>query len=366
MTRQIVCGLAAAVAIAAIAGCGDNARTCGTGTMELEGVCVPAGTTACGDGTKLDNGQCVVDPATCQAGTVLIADHCVDPARGLTIDLEESAEPNALGIATGVEASATPAGTIALAPVGQTFVVHGHLDPFRDANDDGQLDPDVDTYAIDVATPTLLAISVDGVGGAQGAFYLTATLPGPPMVRYERYGLNLTGDTAKRRVFLPRAGEYLLGITDTRSLAIGKNPPPAAGSGGAAGGLAAEYYASLTVEAIPTPSAIPLTAAAGGGSAGTQAGTLATDEVKFFTVAPGVQTVHVSAVMAGAATASIAVNNADSLDGYAEENPVSLPPTQASVAVNFLAGTVTPLIAVDAVYNYGPSPEPFVLTIATP
>jgi hypothetical protein len=355
MTRPLVFGIAA---IAAIAGCGDNARVCGTGTMDVSGVCVPVTTAGCGDGTKLDNGECVVDPTTCQAGTVLIADRCVDPTLGLTVDLEESPEPNGLQIASGVEPSAAPAGAITLKPTGQTFVIHGHLTPFRDADGDGQLDPDFDTYTITVTGPTLLAISVDGVGGAQGAFYATGALPGPPAVRYERYGLNLTGDTAKRRLFLPRAGDYQLAIADTRSLAVGKNPPPPAGSGGAAGGLAAEYYASLTVEAIPPPATITLTA-----GAGTTTGTLATDEVKFFTIAPGAQALHVTDVMATAATAALAVSHADSLDGYAEENPAALPPTQATLAINF--GTpVTPLIAVDTVYNYGPAPEPFTLTVA--
>jgi len=362
MTRHLGFGLTAAAA-AALAGCGDNARPCGQGTVELNGVCVVGTTTTCGDGTKLDDGQCVVDPATCQAGTVLIADRCVDSTHGLTVDLEESPEPNGLAIATGVEPSASSAGAIALGPAGQTFVVHGHLTPFRDLDGDGQLDPDFDTYAITVAAPTLVAISVDGVGGAQGAFYATAVLPGPPAVGYERYGLNLTGDTAKRRLFLPRAGEYRLAITDARSLAVGKNRPPAAGSGGAAGGPDAEYYVSLTAEPIPAPARITVTA-----GAGTQTGTLATDDVKFFAPAQGVATCHVHAGMPGVATAAVAVSNADSLVGYAEENPGggAQPPTSADVAADFLGMTITPVIAIDTVYNYGPGPEPFTLTISVP
>lgn len=362
MPRHSVSGLTAAVAIAASthgAGCGDNARACGDGTIELHDVCVPASMTACGDGTKLDNGQCVIDPETCQAGTVLIADRCVDPAHGLTIDLEEGAEPNALGIASGVEASATPAGVIALKPAGETFVVHGHLTPFRDADGDGQLDPDFDTYAITVAAPTLLAISVDGVGGAQGAFYAIGDAQGA-IPTYERYGLNLTGDTSKRRLFLPAPGLYQIAISDTRSLSIGKNPPRPAGSGGAAGGPDAEYYASFTVEAIPAPSQI----AVAGGS-GTQTGTLATDEVKFFTAVLGAGSNDVHDVMPGAATASVAVLDADALEGYADENPggMAVPPTQAEVTVTGIKPGDAPLIAVDTVYNYGPGPEPFTLTV---
>ena len=65
--------------------------------------------------------------------------------------------------------------------------------------------------------------------------------------------------------------------------------------------------------------------------------------------------------MPGAAAASIAVVNADQL-GYADETPGSTP-TQAEVTVGGIQPGDTPLIAVDAVYNYGPAPEPFTLTI---
>src|SRR4051794_1974636 len=120
MVRDVRVALATVATVAtlgaacgAIAGCGDGARACGPGTMEVDGECVPSSTITCGDGTKLDNAQCVVDPASCQAGTVLIDHHCVDPTSGLVVDLEESPEPNGVAIVTGVEASAAPAGVIA-------------------------------------------------------------------------------------------------------------------------------------------------------------------------------------------------------------------------------------------------------------
>ena len=70
-------------------------------------------------------------------------------------------------------------------------------------------------------------------------------------------------------------------------------------------------------------------------------------------------------VMPGAAAASIAVVNADQLEGYADETPGSTqqPPTQAELTVGGITPGDTPLVAVDAVYNYGPAPEPFTLTI---
>lgn len=350
MKRDVLLGLAA---IATAAGCGDNARECGDGTTNIDGVCVPTMSTVCGDGTKLEAGQCVLDPESCQAGTVLIGNRCVDPTSGLVVDLEESIEPNALGIVPGIEDSNAPAGTITLKMSGEAFVVHGHIAPFRDVDGDGQLDPDFDTYLLPVTGPTLLEVTVDGVGGTQGAFYANGD-PGGAVPAYERYGLNLTGDTSKRRMFLPVAGRFALAIADTRTLAIGSNPPPPAGTGAGAGGPRAEYYASITVVTIPTPTAIPVL-----GGIGSHSGSLATDEVEFFTAAMGAGANEIDDAMPGAASASVAVVNAGQFKGYADETSVAT----AELAVGGISPGDTPLIAVDAAYNYGPAPEPFTLTI---
>lgn len=319
-------------------------------------MCVPSSTITCGDGTKLDNAQCVVDPDSCQSGTVLIGHRCVDPTSGLIVDLEESPEPNGVAITTGVELSAAPAGTITLKPAGEAFVIHGHLTPFRDLDGDGQLDPDFDTYLVTVTGGTLLSVTVDGTGGAQGAFYAIGDARGA-VPAYERYGLNLTGDTSNRRLFLPAAGLYKLAITDTRSLAVGKNRPRPAGSGGAAGGPFAEYYASITVEPIPAPQSIAVT-----GGVGQLDGTLATDEVELFTAKMGSAANDVALVMPGAAAASLAVTNLGQLVGLADENP-GPPATQARLSVTGISPGDDPVIVVDAVYNYGPAPEPFTLTV---
>jgi hypothetical protein len=359
MIRLRLAGALAAIsAIAALglstAGCGDNSGACGPGTEEREGVCVPSGMVVCGGGTLLMGDQCVIDPGSCGSGTVLIGSRCVDPAGGLTVDLDESAEPNGLNIAAGVEASAAPAGTLVLRPSGQTLVVHGHLTPFRDADADGQLDPDVDTYLLTITEPTLLDVTVDGVGGALGAFYAVAN---PALVPpYERYGVSVTGDTARRRLFLPTAGRYAIAIADTRSIAIGTNPPLVAGAGAAAGGPTAEYYASFTVQPVPTATSIAIT-----GGAGSQTGTLAAGEVKFFTAATAAGTSDFHPAMPGAATASVAVLAGNNLVGYAAEQ--RSPHTEASVGVTLAAGAM-PVIAVDAVYNTGTAAEPFTLTIA--
>lgn len=356
---------AACIALAALAAspaCGDGSRQCGAGTMDFDGVCVPSSEITCGDGTKLDNAQCVVDPDACQAGTVLIGHRCVDPTSTLVVDLEESAEPNGGGIALGVESSALPAGTITLKGPGEPYVIHGHLTPFRDADGDGQLDPDFDTYLLSVTVPTLIAITVDGTGGAQGAFYAIGDARGG-VPAYERYGLNVTGDTSQRRLFLPAAGLYRLAITDTRSLAVGKNRPGPAGAGGAAGSPTAEYYASITVEPMPTATAIAISDTTHIGRA---EGALATDEVKLFTTRLGGGLNAIRADIPGAAAAaSLAVINLGQLAGYADENP-GPPASAAELSITSVSPGDSPLIVVDTVYNYGPAPEPFTLTITAP
>lgn len=363
MTRVHLAGLAAitASALGGAAGCGDNGRVCGDGTVEHAGVCVAAVTVACGPGTRLDQDRCVVDPAVCPPGTILLAGRCVDPTSQLTVDLEESPEPDGLGIAAGVEASIAPAGIVALKPTGLPLVIHGHLAPFRDADGDGQPDPDVDTYVLPVDGPTVLDVAVTGVGGAIGAFYLA----GDPQVdpAYERYGVAIAGAAVQRRLLLPVAGRYAIAFADARTIAIGHDPPPAAGARAAAGGPGAGYYATLTVQPMPAPLPIAITA-----GTGRQTGALAASEVRLFSAPLGAASYALDLAMPGPAAASLAVIDGGALAGYADENPGSAtrPPSAAQLVIGGLAPGATPVIAVDAVYNLGPAPEPFTLTIALP
>jgi len=358
-------GLLVAVAVAAAltlaAGCGDDGTRCGDGTTEVDGACTPDIRKACGDGTVLANGVCVIAPTTCGVGTVLIADRCIDPTGALTIDLEESPEPNGLAVAASVEASTAPAGTIDLAAIGTPFIVHGHITPFRDGDGDGQLDPDVDTYVLNVATATLLDISVDGVGGTQGGFYLIGA-PGGPVPGYQRYAVALTGDTAHRRLFLPVAGSYELAIADARSLAIGRTPPPAAGSGDAAGGPDAAYYASITSIAVPAATALVLDDA----GVATQRDTLAVGQVAFYTTTVSGGDLDVRVTMAGSAAASLAAILGGALAGYADEIPATKvgPATDAELALSAVASGAAPMFVVDAVYNEGAAPAVFSLQLA--
>jgi hypothetical protein len=356
----LLAGLAATAAsvLGGAAGCGDNARVCGEGTVERAGVCTAAPALACGPGTRVDHDHCAVDPAVCPPGTLLAVTSCIDPTRQLTVDLEESPEPNGLKVA-GVEDSAAPAGIIALAPTGLPLVIHGHLTPFRDGDGDGQPDPDVDTYVLPVPGPTVLDIAVIGVGGAIGAFYLA----GDPRVdpSYERYGVAIAGTAVQRRLLLPAAGSYALVIADARAIAIGHNPPPAAGARAAAGGPDAAYYATLTVQPMPAPVPIALTA-----GAASQTGALSAGDVRLFSAPLGAASHAVGLAMPGPAAASLAVINGGALAGYADENPgaAGQPPSAAQLTISGLPAGDLPVIAVDAVHNLGPAPEPFTLTIA--
>lgn len=242
-------GLLLSVAAAALAGCGDDGVECGEGTeANSDGFCVPTGTpVSCTDGTMLDpdTNTCVIDPASCQGGTVLIGGACVDPTEGLTVDATEAAEPNGLGFFG--EDSDTPAGDFELKPIGQTVVLEGNLNPQNDRDEDGAAEPDYDTYVFEATEPTLLEISVDGVGGAQGGFFMVGAVDG--LETWRRIGVNLTGDTSNRQAYLPAAGLYVIVIADSRSLTLGE----------AAGDANNSYFVSIEQKAIPTATALTLT-----------------------------------------------------------------------------------------------------------
>jgi hypothetical protein len=259
------------LALLGVAGaCGDNSNQCGEGTELRDGVCVGI-PPMCTDGTILDEhtNACVLDPTACQDGTVLIDGACKDPATEVTVDVAEAAEPNALGV--GGEASDAPAGELTLpAPGGAPIVIKGTITPRADADEDGAQEPDFDTYLFAAPGPTLLEVSVDGLGGLAGGFVALADVNG--LESWLRIGVNTTGDTTKRQLFLPAAGTYALAIADTRTLM----------SGTADGGPNATYYA--TVKVLPLPAPTPITVANG---LGTATGTVAAHETKFFTAPLG-------------------------------------------------------------------------------
>jgi hypothetical protein len=228
--------------------------------------CVPN----CTNGTILSSSGCVIDPISCQDGTVLVGDQCVDQGR-VHADLEEGAEPNGLGILG--EASTVGAGMITMTG-SAAFVIHGHIAPFQDVDQDGQPDPDIDTYTIHVDVPTALRISVDGVDGVMGGLFAVAqnVAASASLAAYKRIAINTTGDTAIRDLMLPSPGDYAFAIVDSRTLAFG----------GAFGSAGAEYYASITEIPLPGPLAIGLT-----GGSGTGSDVIANDQIRTYTVPAG-------------------------------------------------------------------------------
>lgn len=342
------------------AGCGDDSKTCGPGTVEEEGVCVPSDTPPmCANGTILDPGSnsCVIDPNSCQAGTVLINNKCVDPTAGLTIDVEEGAEPNALG-AVGIEASQDPAGVLVLKAAGMPLVVKGTIDPFRDGDGDGEIDPDMDTYFFEVNSPALVEVSVDGVNGLMGAFIGLPAQEG--LGSWIRYGMNVTGDTSKRQLYLPAAGAYAIVVADTRSMFIDGASPPAAGEGGAAGAPDATYFMSITVQPIPAPTALAIT-----DNEATSEGTLAVGEVKFFSLPRmGLGINNVTLDMPTTANGSVILGRNGAFKDIGDETADIFGSVPAAVTALGFRAEDTGLVVVDTTFHYGPAPAPYELTVA--
>jgi hypothetical protein len=350
----------ALVALCVAAGCGDNSKVCGPGTGDVDGdgSCEPGAPAMCANGTILDprTNSCAIDPGSCQNGTVLIDNRCVDPTEGLLIDLSEGPEPNNAGVG-GVEPSGAFAGLIDLKPVGETFVVKGTIDPFRDADGDGQLDPDMDAYRLTVPGPTLLEISVDGVNGLLGAFMLVP-LGDNPATGWRRFGISATGDTSRRQIFLPSAGRYGISVADTRSLFLGASAPPAPG-GAAAGDPQAHYFMSITVLPMPAPAALAVS-----GGVATSTGSIGVAEVKLFTVPMGLGLNEIELDIPATPRAAVALTRNDIYQGDAAEQ---LDASGGRLPARLVAGGFLPgdaaLIAVDTVYDYGPGPAAYTLTV---
>ena len=361
-----------------VAGCGDNSdecgsgttvvhgvcipsATCGSGTMaDSNGVCVPDGTVVCGAGTIFDPtaGTCVIDPTACQNGTVLIDGMCVDPNRGLVVDVEEGPEPNGLGL---LEPSQNPAGIITtLNPIGGPgLVIHGHIDPFQDANNDGFLDPDVDAYLVDVTAPTLVHITAAGGVGVTAGFYVAPHVASGPLQHWQRVGMNLGGDTSKRQLYLPAAGEYVLAIADSRTL---YQLVTAQTISGAPGGPDGDYYITIDQLDTPDPTLLAVT-----NQTATDTSTIGPEETKFYTVPmlTGLNAVTVD-VPSSAVLGSVAVlkNGAYQETATETQDPV-FGDTPASELVGGYRGVDLSLIVVEPAYDLAPGPVAYTLTVAT-
>ena len=353
--------IAALTAAAAAGGCGDNSKICGPGTADnnSDGICESSNAPPmCSNGTILDQAtnSCVIDPSSCQNGTVLINNRCVDPTEGLVVDLSEGPEPNNANVG-GIEPSGAIAGVIMLKAPGQAFVVKGNINPFRDQDDSGEIDPDMDTYVLRVEEPTLVEVSVDGIGGLMGAF-LSLAVNDNPAGAWQRYGINITGDTSKRQLFLPAPGEYAISVADTRTLFVDASSPPVAGLGGAAGSPQSNYFMSVTVLPIPAPTALTVT-----GGTVTSTGTLALGEVKLFTVPMGLGLNSVVLQMPTSANAAVVVAKNNVFKTQGAETVDFFGPVPAAVTAAGFKPADTALIVADTTYHYGPEGAPYTLTV---
>lgn len=378
---KVYLGLALAALVAA---CGDNSKECGPGTANQGGVCtsvsscgtgtkddgsgtcVPDGTVVCTGGTVFDaaTGTCQIDPAACQDGTVLIGTACVDPASGPTVDVEEGPEPNGLGVLG--ETSTAPAGLVTIKATGTT-VIHGKIVPI-DRDGDGHRDADVDAYVFTTTGPSYLHVTADGVHGLVGGFlaFANGRSTADPLSGWQRLGITLTGDTAKRDLFVPAAGTYVLAIADSRSLVLGASP-----AGADANAPAFEYYVSITPQAMPAPTALTLTA---GKAVVTD--TLDPGTVKFYTVPMGrgmndvVMEAPPGAVdPSDAVNASVVVLADTTFRNLGSEHqflifgqPFTVP---AELLEGGFTGSETALVVADTEYDWNLDPTPFRLAITT-
>jgi hypothetical protein len=227
--------------------------TCGPGTKKVGNECVPDGTMICEQGTVFDpqSGRCEVDPSACAMGTVLVNGTCVpeDSTLPNKADLKEAAEPNGPG-------STTAAGILAVPAVDAATTLYGCVNPV-DADGDGLADVDQDAWIINNTTggPVVLEITADGIGGLAAGFGVVSADPNHPAAldSWQRLGLNLTGDTSKRQVYLPVGGAYALLLTDSRALFLDQP----------AGSPTACYFATVKRVATPASTALTLPQTAG-------------------------------------------------------------------------------------------------------
>ncbi|HUQ05293.1 MAG TPA: hypothetical protein VM261_22470 [Kofleriaceae bacterium] len=193
--------------------------------------CVPDGSVICEQGTRFDmaTGTCVVDPSACADGTVLVSGECVPEDETLTADHDEAAEPN----------DEAGAGEFDVPALNADVTIHGCISPRAGVRDE-------DIWVMTASAPTLIEVTADGVGGLAAGFIIQdngiASLP-----NYFRAGLNLTGDTSKRQVYLPAAGVYLLVMDDSRAILVDE----------VAGGADTCYY--TTIKTVAMPAATTLT-----------------------------------------------------------------------------------------------------------
>jgi hypothetical protein len=247
MKRLLLLSLASG-ALLGLASCSDDTKcgtgtsnqdgvcvpdaTCGAGTVEMDGQCVPDGSMICTQGTKFnpDTSTCEVDPAACGPGTALLDGVCVNEDDARAADIQEAAEPN----------DQNGAGMMAVPALDASTTFHGCITPSSTG------EADFDPWVVTTTSPALIEITADGVHGLAAGFAVVDASNNTKLASWQRLGINLTGDTSRRQVFLPAAGAYLLIMDDSRSLFLGSP----------AGGTNTCYFGTLKRVAIPAATAL--------------------------------------------------------------------------------------------------------------
>jgi hypothetical protein len=219
------------------------APLCAPGTQldPQSGECLP-GPEVCAAGTHWEAGQCVADlgcgPGTHAEGGVCLPDRLPEP------DVWEAADPD-------------QAAAVELPAAGQAVRLGGTVDTPVDGNADGYVEADWDAFAFDAPAGAWLRLSSISEGAAVPAFFVQSeALDDEGYALYARYALNPVGLETSREVYLPRAGRYLLRVSDTHNMLVdvfGYGFLPVGGQ---------EFSYQVLLENLgapqPTPAALPL------------------------------------------------------------------------------------------------------------
>lgn len=218
-----------------------NAIDCGAGTRAYEGECVVDGSVVCTGATEFDadSGTCVPNDEVCEGGTVFVmaTGTCVDPESLL----EDEAEYSEL--AEPNDPRFAEDGMPQMIELGDGTSVYGCLNP-DDFDDDGVTDGDTDYFVFQTTDPTVLNAQVDGIGG--GTPSLTVISLDDRLEGWQRIALDLSSDDASGKFFLPVGGTYAIAVRDGRELLFGEP----------AGGPDNCYFAQLSTEDLPAASPV--------------------------------------------------------------------------------------------------------------
>jgi hypothetical protein len=211
-----------------LGGCGSDLK-CGGNTHEQGGYCVVTDVIECGQGTHAEAGQCVPDAqnANCAPGTVqdpLDPSKCQpdcgvgttpDPVTHKCVPTTTLIQPTVLEADENNDpltgGAPTPFG---LPAEGEEVIIGGVIGaPRPDA--DGYLVADYDGWSFTTAGPTLVEIEGLAVSHIRAAFML-APLSEPSSI--ERVGFDPGADQARRQMWLDRAGDWVLIVSDANNV----------------------------------------------------------------------------------------------------------------------------------------------------